>query len=217
MLTDEIIKELNEIGYFELNDSEIFSSLSFSEKFKYLTQNRTKQFFSAMGGLIVVLSTFAFFQSYGFVGGLEEIGILEKFDGTKAKQVLVATIASDFDSNQPSTIKKYHNDVYKVVGLYYKTHVDGMDSSKELVILTDGDSGGPFYAKLDKKFKLEYSKPVRRGQLVQILCRDLSIYGTGPVFNDCRWLSAYPIPPGERADVFYDKLLYENNPLLNSK
>ncbi len=217
MLTDEILKELNEVGYFALNDNETFASLSFGDKFKYLISHRTKQFFSAMSGLVVVLSVFFFFKSFGFIGGLEEIGILEKFDESKAKEVLVATIASEFDSNQPNTIKKYNNGVYKVVGLYYKTDVDGTDSSKELVILTDGDSGRPFYTKLDKKFKHDLYKPLKRGQLVQIFCRDFSIFGTGPVFTDCRWLSAYPIPPGERADIFYDKLLYENNPLLNSK
>lgn len=70
MLNEEVVKELNEIGYFQLNESEAFSSLSFGQKWKYLTKHRARQFWSVMGVLLITLSVIGYFQTHS-QGGID--------------------------------------------------------------------------------------------------------------------------------------------------
>lgn len=217
MINEKIIVELKQISYFQLTNNETFESLTAAQKINYVCKHRFIAFSSSIFVIILILSTFFFFKQHGINEGLEKIGLFEGFDKNQATQVLVASINSEFEVNQPATIEKYNMGTFKVIGIYHSTDVDSADSAKDFIVLSDGQTGSPLYARLGKKYKIGIEDSTKRGQLVQLICKDFGIFGTGPVFNDCREMGWYPIPPGMRPEIVYDKLLYENNPLLNGK
>jgi hypothetical protein len=170
--------------------------------------NNFKKFVVYPIGVICIL--IGLFAQLGFIDS-------DKLDSTELKVIPIATLIYEYSKNELRAKEKYKNTPFQVVGVYFSLEDRKSSFSSDLlvVIRESWDSSSYMYVTLPKSAKKEFIN-IDRGTLVSINCMNLDKYGLNPIFEKCNFIKKVDTK-GERAEIFLDKLIYENNELLNPK
>ena len=153
------------------------------------------------------------------IGLYAQLGFMEsdKLDSNELKVIPIATVMYEYSKNELRAKEKYKNTPFQVVGVYFSTQEQksSLNSDLRVVIRESWDGSGYMYATLPKSTKNELIN-IDKGTLVSVNCMNLDTYGLNPIFEKCNFIRKVDTK-GERPDIYLDKLVYENNPLLNPK
>jgi hypothetical protein len=141
---------------------------------------------------------------------------LHKLNSTELKVVPIAIVMLEYSQNELRAKENYKNKPIQVVGVFDSMQDQKLSLSSDLkVIIRESWSGGFMYVNLPKDAKKELIN-IDKGTLVSVNCMNLDTYGMSPMFETCDYIKKIDTK-GERPNIFLDKLIWENNPLVNPK
>ena len=152
------------------------------------------------------------------IGLYAQLGFMDsdKLDSTELKVIPIATIMYEYSKNELRAKEKYKNTPFQVIGVYDRLQDQKLSLDSNLkVIIRESWDGSFMYVTLPKDAKKELMN-IDKGTLVSVNCMNLDTYGVSPIFEKCNFIRKVDTK-GERKDIYLDKLIYENNPLLNPK
>jgi len=139
---------------------------------------------------------------------------LHKLNSTDLKVVPIAIVMLEYSQNELRAKENYKNKPIQVVGVFDSMQDPKLSLSSDLkVIIRESWSGGFMYVNLPKDSKKELIN-IDKGTLVSVNCMNLDTYGMSPMFETCDYIKKIDTK-GERPNIFLDKLVWENNPLVN--
>ena len=153
------------------------------------------------------------------IGLYAQLGYLDsdKLDSTELKVIPIATVMYEYSNNELRAKEKYKNTPFQVIGVYFSAQEQksSLDSDLRVVIRESWDGSSYIFVTLPKSAKKELIN-IDKGTLVSVNCMNLDTYGLSPIFEKCNFIKKVDTK-GERKDIYLDKLIYENNPLLKPK
>ncbi len=159
-------------------------------------------------GAIAIL--FGLFIKLGFMD-------LLKLNSNELKVVPMALVMLEYSQNELRAKEKYKNTPIQVVGVFDSIQDPKLSLSSDLkvIIRESWDTSGFMYVNLPKGAKKELIN-IDKGTLVSVNCINLDTYGVSPMFETCNYINKIDTK-GERPNIFLEKLVWENNPLVNPK
>lgn len=159
-------------------------------------------------GAIAIL--FGLFIKLGFMD-------LHKLNSTELKVVPIALVMLEYSQNKLRAQENYKNKPIQVVGVFDSMQDPKLSLSSDLkvIIRESWDTSGFMYVNLPKDAKKELIN-IDKGTLVSVNCMNLDTYGMSPMFETCDYIKKIDTK-GERPNIFLEKLIWENNPLVNPK
>ena len=128
-----------------------------------------------------------------------------------AKTIPAALILYEYNKNSLRAKDTFSNGSYNVVGLFYSAKME--KDGYRLTIIEAPESSSYIYANLPSSAS-DAVKSMNRGNLVTVTCQKLGDYGSSAIFERCDYLRATETS-GVKPDIYLDKLIFDNNELLN--
>jgi hypothetical protein len=132
------------------------------------------------------------------------------------KIIPAAKILYEYEKNKLRAIEKYGNEPSKIVAVFHEVQNDKYESGNSILItMMESWESGLMYAILPQSQRKNLIE-TDNGTLISINCIGLDKYGSSPLFKKCDLLEKVDTK-GERPKIYLDKLVWENNDLVNAK
>jgi hypothetical protein len=207
----------------ERSNSIEWLDLSFFEKMTFLWIHKN---IVIIGGIILVIAApFAFGDLTSKVNDY-----IEKFNGAKnqatsinsslksndIKIIPAAIIINEYNKNKLRAKEKYGHTAYKLVAVFHQVQNDKYSNGNGILItMVESWEGGLMYAVLPQSQRANLIN-LDNGSLVSINCIELDEYSSSPIFKKCDFIEKIDTK-GERPKIYLDKLVWENNELVNPR
>jgi hypothetical protein len=225
MSTEELFKQLAEMSDQERANSDLWRELTFSSKLSFFWQHKKWVLFGAMA--LIMAAPFAISDFFSKFKSSEvetktvsqSVALSENTDPLKSdnlKILPVANILYDYGKNKLRATEKYGNQAYKIVAVFHQVQDDKFNGGNGILItILESWNSSFMYAVLPKSQR-ENLINTDNGTLISINCIGLDVYGTSPLLKKCDLMEKVDTK-GVRPDLYLDKLVWDNNELVNPK
>jgi hypothetical protein len=173
----------------------------------------TSIFFLTIGFLVVKDKFFPKNNSSKDDGGVVAESPLKSND---LKTIPAAIVLHEYNKNKLRASEKYGSTPVKLVAVFHEVQNDKYSNGSEILItMVESWEGGLMYAILPQSQRSELIN-LDNGTLVSINCIGLDKYGSSPLFKKCDLIKKVDTG-GERPKIYLDKLIWDNNELVNPK
>ncbi len=138
---------------------------------------------------------------------------------TKPENIKVlpaAIVLQEYSKNKLRASEKYGASTLRVVAVFHQVQNDKFSNGKEIFItMMESWDGGLMYAVLPQSERNNVIN-IDNGTLISIDCNGIEQYGSSPLFKKCDSIKKIDTN-GERPKIYLDKLIWDNNELVNPK